>query len=138
VAWRKSKGYLITALMEFSISLLVPCSSSVKMATPLSTSAVNGLRQFLSLLCRLEVVSCLEVKPILRRLPEGLAEKKRHLNTYGTGPLDDMGHSHGRNPTVRANSAWEIPTSSSISLRNKPLKVSGPSITVVQAIFQLP
>jgi len=44
----------------------------------------------------LEVISRLQVNPVLRGLSECLAEQQRHFSGYGPGALDDMGYSHGR------------------------------------------
>jgi hypothetical protein len=45
-----------------------------------------------------QVVRCLQIQPVLRRLPESLAQQKGDFRGDGAGSPNNMGNPHGRNP----------------------------------------
>ena len=72
------------------------------------------------LLGNFQIVSRLQVKPVLRRLSEGAADEKRKLCRNRPRAIDDMGNPHGRNPDDAGEFRLHVPNSSSASLRNSP------------------
>jgi len=50
------------------------------------------------LLSYFQIISRLQIEPVLRRLPEGATNEKRKLCRNRPRAIDDMGNPHGRNP----------------------------------------